>query len=285
LSSPPRATKDAAEDADGGVATSRERGELSLGDEVTARLRDEILGGGLAPGTRLIERAIAARLGVSRSPVREALHRLEEERLAKTLPSGGAYVTVMTSNEVRDIYRVRAALERCVGLSVAGTVTEEHLDELRSIVDRMAAAAAAGDVDAQVGADADFHQCLWRLSGNARLQEVLTTIHSQILRVVRLSISNTPSEQAVQDHIFLIHALERGSAGVVAIAMEQHVLAAGEHAIDALRRETGAALPVQTEPGDSYARRVNAENRTEADKGDDAAAAPRQASTHTGIGG
>jgi DNA-binding GntR family transcriptional regulator len=124
----------------------------------TERLRDSILSGALAPGSQLSESPLARTFGVSRGPVREAVHRLIQEGLARSAPHRGAFVSVLSEEDVRDIYLARAALESSAVKHIIATADGARVaDELELLVKQTAGSVSAGDWDAVANADLEFH--------------------------------------------------------------------------------------------------------------------------------
>lgn len=139
---------------------------------VTDRIRDEILDGVRAPGSRLVERELADDLGVSRVPVREALKALVAEGLVTLRPRTWAVVREFTSSDVADFTEVRGAFETLAFRLAAQRYSREGLERLRAVLDTEFAAAEAGDAVAARRAAADFHEMVTELAGNRLLQEI-----------------------------------------------------------------------------------------------------------------
>lgn len=147
---------------------------------VVRRLRDEILDGARAPGSRLVERDIAEALAVSRVPVRDALKALEAEGLVTLRPRTWAIVREFTPSDIADLNEVRSAVEVLTLRLVAQRHTREELARLRATVDAELAAAEAGDPVAARRAAADFHEVATELSGNLLLREWMQVIRSRM---------------------------------------------------------------------------------------------------------
>jgi len=139
---------------------------------VTDRIRDEILDGVRAPGSKLVERELADELGVSRVPVREALKALVAEGLVTLRPRTWAVVREFTSSDVADFTEVRGAFETLAFRLAAQRHSREGLQKLRTVLDAEFAAAEAGDAVAARRAAADFHEVVTELAGNRLLEEI-----------------------------------------------------------------------------------------------------------------
>lgn len=149
-------------------------------ERVTRQLRDEIIDGARPPGSRLVERDLAAELGVSRLPVREALRALVTEGLVTPRPRTWAVVREFTPTDVADLDEVRAALETMTFRLAAQRRTRAGLAELRADLDAELAAARAGDAVRARRAAADFHETVTALAGNELLNELQGTLRSRM---------------------------------------------------------------------------------------------------------
>jgi DNA-binding GntR family transcriptional regulator len=147
-----------------------------LRHEVLLGLRNGILAGEIAPGTRLLEVPLANELGVSRGPVREALRQLEQEGLVEFFPHRGAVVVGVAEAEVETIYGIRALLEGRAFARSCRVVTDEDLDALAQTVELMIAASEAGDVAAVTEHDLQFHGRVVEISGFQYLRRLWASI-------------------------------------------------------------------------------------------------------------
>ncbi|CAM3099809.1 GntR family transcriptional regulator [Stackebrandtia soli] len=141
-------------------------------ERVTRRLRDEIIDGSRAPGSRLVERDLAAELGVSRLPIRDALKSLVAEGLVTPRPRSWAVVREFTPTDVADLHEVRSALEVLTFRLAAERRTREGLDRLRADLDAELEAARGGDAVAARRAAADFHETVTSMAANELLSEL-----------------------------------------------------------------------------------------------------------------
>lgn len=152
----------------------------SESERVTRLLRDEILDGLRPPGARLVERDIAAELGVSRLPIRDALRTLVAEGLVTARPRTWAVVREFTAEDIADLNEVRSALEVLTFQLAAQRRTRDGLARLRSDVDAELAAARAGDAVMARRAAADFHETVISLAANELLSELGRTMRSRM---------------------------------------------------------------------------------------------------------
>ena len=149
-------------------------------ERATRRLRDEILDGVRGPGDRLVERDLAAELGVSRVPVRDALRALAAEGLVTPRPRSWAVVREFTASDVADLNEVRAAVEPLAFRLAAQRRTRAGLERLRAAVNAELAAARAGDAVRAHRAAADFHEIVTVLAANELLGELERTMRSRM---------------------------------------------------------------------------------------------------------
>jgi DNA-binding GntR family transcriptional regulator len=147
---------------------------------VIRQLRDQILDGVRAPGSRLVERDLAAELGVSRIPVRDALRELVAEGLVTPRPRTWAVVREFTASDVADLNEVREAFETLTFRLAAQRRTRAGLDRLRAVVETELEAAKAGDGVAARRAAADFHEVVTSLAANELLDDLSRTLRSRM---------------------------------------------------------------------------------------------------------
>lgn len=155
---------------------------LPLRDVVFNTLRKAILKGELKPGERLMEIALAERLGVSRTPVREAMRKLELEGLVVMIPRRGAQVANITEKDLNDVLEVRIALENLSIENACTRMTEEQLSQLWEAAKVFERTMADGNLVKLAEADVAFHEVIYQSSDNRRLNQVLNNLREQIYR-------------------------------------------------------------------------------------------------------
>jgi DNA-binding GntR family transcriptional regulator len=152
----------------------------SESERVARYLRDEIIDGRRRPGSKLVERDLAAELGVSRVPVRDALRTLVTEGLVTPRPRTWAVVRTFTPADVEDLHEIRSAIEVLAFRLAAQRWDKEGLARLRADLDRQLAAARAGDAVEARRAAADFHETVTSLAANELLGEIERLLHSRM---------------------------------------------------------------------------------------------------------
>ncbi len=155
---------------------------LPLRDVVFNTLRQAILRGELKPGERLMEIQLANKLGVSRTPIREAIRKLELEGLVLMIPRRGAEVAEITEKSLRDVLEVRGALEELAVKLACQKITDEQIQELRVAEKEFEMALSSGDVTVYAEADVRFHDVIYRATDNQRLIQLLFNLREQMYR-------------------------------------------------------------------------------------------------------
>ena len=198
-----------------------------LVDEATQALRDAILNGRLPAGTRLRQTELASRLAISRTPIREALARLEEDGLVESEPNRYTRVTPLDRRNARDAYPIVAALHALAAEFGVPRVSPDDIREMRSQNDRFARAIAAVDVDEAMSADDAFHGVLIRASGNQAIAAVLARLMPRLHRLERAQFGSLLGRRSVSQHEAIIAASKRGDAETAAAAVRENWLSLG----------------------------------------------------------
>lgn len=155
---------------------------LPLRDVVFHTLRQAILKGEMKPGERLMEIQLAQKLGVSRTPVREAIRKLELEGLVLMIPRKGAEVAEITIEDLVDVLEVRGALEELAVKDACDHITEEQLEDLKEAAETFRKALEHKDLVACAQADMDFHEIIYGATNNRRLVQMLNNLREQMYR-------------------------------------------------------------------------------------------------------
>lgn len=210
-----------------------------LSEEAYDVLRSAILSGKLAPGARIVEADIARQMAISRSPVREAVRKLEREGLVEYRPRRGTVVLGLSRDDVADAYQLRAHLEAYGAGLAAVRATEEQLAALGALIDRMRAFAARGDLVQLVVADVEFHRMLCELSGSPRLVQAWQGLNPERwtllsgLRATELSL-----EQIAERHWPIVAALRARNAEKAQAVIRSHILELAERVLHAFDQTT-----------------------------------------------
>jgi DNA-binding GntR family transcriptional regulator len=194
---------------------------VPLRQSVYEALVELVVGGRLGPGEHLVETELARQLGVSRQPVREALHRLEAEGWVDLRPNQGAFVHVPTDQEVDELLDVRELLEVQTARLAARSARTAAVAQLRVIWQKGEAAVASGDAERIVTANNEFHAELARLAGNAVLAD-LAGIVSRRVRWYYRQVAPVRGQESWAEHLELIDAVEAGDQDGAAEVARRH---------------------------------------------------------------
>jgi DNA-binding GntR family transcriptional regulator len=187
-------------------------------------LRDAVISGELEPGRQLSENELATRLGVSRTPVREALVRLSDDCLVEIVPQLGTFVTLISEAAVADAHFVREALECAAIREAANRAQKSDIAALRAIVARQDDVRAVNDYARWFVLDAEFHSAVCDLSGHAVAWSLIRRISGQLDRVRRLSLPQPRYlDQMLGEHRLILKAIARGDGEAAEDAMRHHL--------------------------------------------------------------
>src|SRR5437870_796144 len=187
-----------------------------LRDDVYTRLRDAIVDGTLFPGEQLRDHELAVWLGVSRTPVREALLRLGQAGLVVTAPGRSTSVSTLDARAIGQAQAVVAAMHRLAVQEAVAQLTDRDLEAMREANARFAAAMERGDADAALAADDDFHAVPVAAAANTAIETVLDQFSPALRRLERLRFSSLPGRGSVALHSRLIDLCEAGDAEAAA---------------------------------------------------------------------
>ena len=198
---------------------------LPLRDVVFNTLREAILKGELQPGERLMELQLASKLGVSRTPIREAIRMLEQEGLAVTMPRKGAEVARMTLKDMEDVLEVREALDELAARIACAKINDEQLENLKSIRDEFKKSLDSGDVKKIAEEDVRFHDAIYEATDNAKLIALTNNIREQMYRYrVEYLKDQNNYPILIAEHDAIVNALEQRDKEMVTAEMHTHVV-------------------------------------------------------------
>ena len=197
---------------------------LPLRDVVFNTLREAILKGEIKPGERLMELQLAAKLGVSRTPIREAIRMLEQEGLAVTVPRRGAEVAKMTEKDMQDVLQVREALDELAASIACELITEEELERLEQAAASFESATETKDVKRIADTDIVFHDIIYRATRNPKLVNILSNLREQMYRY-RVEYLKDESNYPVllKEHREILPGFSERDKNMVTDSMRRHV--------------------------------------------------------------
>ncbi len=202
---------------------------LSLAEQVFERLEGDILSSKYQRGEILTEMKLVADLGVSRTPVREALHRLEQEHLVETT-SKGILVIGVTQKDLEDIFAIRLRIEGMASAEAARRITEEELAELKETLELQEFYVPRKDADHIKGMDSKFHRLLYRYSGSAVLNDTLLPLHKKVQKYRKAAVENENRAQlSAKEHRAIYEAIAAGDAELAEKCTVAHIANAAAH--------------------------------------------------------
>lgn len=210
--------------------------ELSLRGRVFEKIKENILSGVYKENQELRESTIGKELGVSRTPVREALRQLELEGLVHIIPNKGAYVRGISSQDVKDIYMIRSHLEGLCARWATEHITEAQIEEMEEILllSEFHLHKNKEQIDQVSKLDESFHKILYRASNSRILEHVLSDFHKYVKLARTTSVSKeNRAEESITEHKEILDAIKNNDADRAEYLANQHVM----HVMENLRIE------------------------------------------------
>ena len=197
---------------------------FTLRGRVYHQIREDILNGRYKPDEELRETTIGKALGVSRTPVREALRQLELEELVYIIPNKGAYVKGISEEDIRDIYMIRSRLEGLSARLAAEKITPEQLENLQETVLLAEFHAAHGNYDKVFEMDSNFHELMYEASGSKQLHHLLSDYHHYVQRARKRSVStNLRAGASIHEHRRILEAIEAHDPELAEQLAREHI--------------------------------------------------------------
>lgn len=211
-------------------------GRASSLEELTyERLESDILEGVYKKGDSLTELGLSSRLGVSRTPVRSALHRLAEDGLVEIIPNRGAVVIGVTAEDLVSTYKIRMRLEGLASSMAAANITESELRALTESVELSEYYIKKNDPEHLKELDTEFHSIIYGASGSRMLCKILRDLHKNVKSYRRLSLSVPGRLEASQrEHVEILEAIRSGNAELAEHLTSRHIERAMENIKNAL---------------------------------------------------
>ena len=203
----------------------------SLADQVFDKLENDIIQGVYPKGEILTELKLVEQLGVSRTPIRDALRRLEQERLIADTGKG-SLVLGITDDDLLDIMNIRERIEGLVAFYAASNITPEGAAELKHLTDLQDFYYSKHDAEHLRQVDDEFHDAICRLSNRTVISDTLTPLHRKTRRYRRLAMEDWDrTTQTTKEHYAIYQAIIAGDAPLAKQLMKQHILNAKAHMI------------------------------------------------------
>ncbi len=209
-----------------------------LRELVFENIREAIINGHLKPGERLMEIQLAEELGVSRTPVREAIRKLELEGFVVMIPRKGAYVTDITIKDIVDVFELRWALEALAAELAAERATEEEIEQMERHLLELAKVIEEQDVKKIVEIDTRFHETIYTASRNKRLGQILSLLGELIQRYRTLTLSKSERiKVTMEEHRAIVEALAAREPQRAGRLAQEHIESAENSLMDVLALE------------------------------------------------
>ena len=198
---------------------------LPLRDEVFNTLREKILKGSLKPGERLMEIHLAKQLGVSRTPIREAIRMLELDGLVKMVPRKGAQVAKISKEDLQDVLEVRKALDALAVKLACERITEDEITKLKEKEADFEKTLKSGDVTLMAEADVAFHDVIHAASKNKRLKTMISNLAERIYRYrfEYIKQQSDGGKTLIEEHRNIIRCIEEHDIEEAVKAIEMHI--------------------------------------------------------------
>ena len=210
----------------------------SLGQNVFEYLKKAIIDQTIEPGSRLVESKLADMLGISRTPLREALHKLEREDWIEKIPSGGFQVVKLTKDEIEQTFGIRSVLEAYAAQLAAEKHQEKDLIPLEKKM--MECQKCLGDKDSTKleQLNTEFHDLLYSLSQSPKLIKMINQLRAQIARFRKIILTDEGyAEQSFKDHIEMLEAIKNRDGQTVEHLVRQHILKGKKIVLNNLEKE------------------------------------------------
>jgi len=208
-----------------------------LREVVFNTLREAIISGELKPGERLMEVQLAEKIGVSRTPVREAIRKLELEGLVEMLPRKGAHVSEITDKDIMDVLEVRTSLDGLATSLAAYRMSSDELKSLNNVLAHLTGFIEKENLQGSIKRDVEFHEIIYRSSRNDKLIQISNNLREQVQRFRVIYLKDYSSPKAlIQEHINIIEALTAKDTMAAQKAAETHIKNQQEAIMSAIKK-------------------------------------------------
>ncbi|MFZ5351244.1 MAG: GntR family transcriptional regulator [Bacillota bacterium] len=195
-----------------------------LREVVFESIRNAIISGTLKPGERLMEVQMAERLGVSRTPIREAIRKLELEGLVVMLPRKGAYVADLSIKDITDVLEIRAALEGLAAGLAAMRISDEEIEDLETTAVRFHKAIENDNFEVMIERDIEFHEIIFKATRNEKLIQLSNNLREQVQRFREIYISKgNKSKELADEHYEIADAISKRDIDLAEKLARKHI--------------------------------------------------------------
>lgn len=200
-------------------------------------LREAIIVGELKPGERLMEVKLAEKMGVSRTPVREAIRKLELEGLVEMLPRKGAHVADLSIKDIMDVLEVRSTLDGLASSLSALRITDEEIKELKHLLTQFVNYVERDNMQGLIKKDVEFHDIIYRSSRNDKLIQISNNLREQVQRFRVIYVKDySSSRELIKEHTEICDAISRRDSGAAMDYANRHIKNQEETIIKAIKK-------------------------------------------------
>ena len=212
-----------------------------LREVVFESIRGAIISGVLKPGERLMEVQMAEKLGVSRTPIREAIRKLELEGLVVMIPRKGAYVADLSLKDITDVLELRAALEGLAAELAAARITDEEIEELEMIAMDFHKAIESDDMEGMIQKDIEFHDIIFKATRNEKLIQISNNLREQVQRFRVMYITKfKKSRTLATEHFEIAEAISNRNMDLAEKLAKRHIENAENYIISIVENSSGS---------------------------------------------
>lgn len=210
---------------------------MPLREVIFNTLREAIIAGELKPGERLMEVQLAEKMGVSRTPVREAIRKLELEGLVDMIPRKGTHVAELSIKNIMDVLEVRASLDGLATALSSTRITRDELKALNSIKEQFISYIEKDNVQGAIKKDVEFHDVIYRSSRNEKLIQISNNLREQVqrFRVIYLKDYSSPKE-LIKEHMEIYNAIVSKDCEKAQKLAEDHIRRQQETIVGAVKK-------------------------------------------------
>jgi DNA-binding GntR family transcriptional regulator len=206
-----------------------------LRDVIFDSLREAIIVGELKPGERLMEIQLADKMGVSRTPVREAIRKLELEGLVQMLPRRGAQVANLSVKDIMDVLEVRASLDALATSLAAERIKEDEIKNLLQTQAQFSSCVEKDNLQGAIKKDVEFHEIIYRASRNDKLMQITSNLREQVQRFRIIYLKDYKSARGlIKEHSDIINAIKTGNGEMAYNFAHKHIVNQKESIIKSL---------------------------------------------------
>ncbi|HZV66192.1 MAG TPA: GntR family transcriptional regulator [Telluria sp.] len=217
-----------------------------LHDTVIEHLQKLIIEGVLEPGSKLNEREVCERLGISRTPLREAMKVLASEGLIEIVPNRGAFVSKMDETEIWETFEMMSGLEALSGELAAERITPEEIADIKALHYAMLVCRTQNDLSGYYSRNQAIHNKINEAAGNSVLRQIYLSVNRRLLALrFKSNFRESKWDRAVKEHGEMIEALEAHDGKRLAAILRQHLLDKRDSVLATLRESSAAAVPPQ----------------------------------------